>query len=377
MDKILQIVADEIGIDPTELVDECKLSEFGIDDCLAGSISNRVRRELEIELPAIALHPSASINNLRTYLKDAGLGRARQSAADMAKNPLSLVMQNSPDTCKRILFLVPDGSGTGMAYVRLPPVDDNICVIALNSPYLGTSATASFTVESIAEIWAAEIQRHQDHGPYLIGGWSAGGYCSYEIANQLIRKGEKVEKLVLIDSPCRLKYDALPMAVLEYLSTENIIGAWEYAALPEWLINHCRLSVLAVHKYKPTPLNKGDVPSVSIIWAEDSVLEQGDPRLANFDLTVNVTHMLIERPPIDGVDGWDMLLPGARMNVAKLAGNHFTIVYPPNVSLDFLLRSERQRLTSELQAQPLSELLRDAALNREEERGGTWSMMKS
>ena len=52
------------------------------------------------------------------------------------------------------------------------------------------------TIESIAADYIAEIRRVQPQGPYLLAGHSFGGRVSFEIAQQLVRAGERVVFLV-------------------------------------------------------------------------------------------------------------------------------------------------------------------------------------
>jgi thioesterase domain-containing protein len=56
------------------------------------------------------------------------------------------------------------------------------------------------TIESMAAAYVKEIRQAQPHGPYLLAGHSFGGRVSFEIAQQLVRQGERVSFLGLIDT---------------------------------------------------------------------------------------------------------------------------------------------------------------------------------
>jgi thioesterase domain-containing protein/acyl carrier protein len=56
------------------------------------------------------------------------------------------------------------------------------------------------TIESMAVDYVTEIRRVQPHGPYFLAGYSFGGRVSLEIAQQLVREGEPVSFLGLIDT---------------------------------------------------------------------------------------------------------------------------------------------------------------------------------
>ena len=59
------------------------------------------------------------------------------------------------------------------------------------------------TIESMAVDYVTEIRRVQPYGPYFIAAHSFGGLVSFEIAQQLVRQGEQVSFLGLIDTGLR------------------------------------------------------------------------------------------------------------------------------------------------------------------------------
>jgi hypothetical protein len=54
-------------------------------------------------------------------------------------------------------------------------------------------------IEQLAELYVREVRLTQPQGPYHICGFSVGGLIAYEMARQLVLKGQKVEYLALID----------------------------------------------------------------------------------------------------------------------------------------------------------------------------------
>ena len=211
MDKILDIVSEEVGISREELDEDMDFTDLGVDDILAQSIVSKIAQRAGLHLTETTFNDYPTVDSLRAHLQDL-LGSSVKSAnhgkldlsSQVPKNPLSILLQGKGASARAIIFLLPDGSGSATAYLRLPAIDPNICVIGMNSPYLDAGKNGRFSVEGIAAIWGDEIRRRKPKGPYILGGWSAGGYYSFEVAKYLIGKGEKVKKLVLIDSPCRL-----------------------------------------------------------------------------------------------------------------------------------------------------------------------------
>ncbi|GAB3906923.1 non-ribosomal peptide synthetase [Mucilaginibacter boryungensis] len=52
----------------------------------------------------------------------------------------------------------------------------------------------------IAKFYLSEIIRHNPTGPYLLAGYSFGGYVALEIRKQMAAMGKKVEKLIMFDT---------------------------------------------------------------------------------------------------------------------------------------------------------------------------------
>ncbi|MFF8880695.1 thioesterase domain-containing protein [Streptomyces flaveolus] len=68
------------------------------------------------------------------------------------------------------------------------------------------------SVSERAAAYVAKIRQVQPDGPYVLAGWSFGGFLAWEVASQLQRDGAQVELVVAIDSVCLDEdSDRLPM----------------------------------------------------------------------------------------------------------------------------------------------------------------------
>ncbi|MEU6269311.1 SDR family NAD(P)-dependent oxidoreductase [Saccharopolyspora shandongensis] len=100
----------------------------------------------------------------------------------------------------RTLFLMHPSGGDVVCYAELARLlDDRVDVVALTDPELvdGRGAT---DIPGMAARFLDVVRRWQEHGPYLLGGWSMGGDLAQEMARQLHALGERTELLVLLDS---------------------------------------------------------------------------------------------------------------------------------------------------------------------------------
>lgn len=298
------------------------------------------------------------------------------------KVPLSVVLQGKVSTASKIVFLFPDGSGAGTAYGSLPDLGGEteeegkekerggggggICIIGLNSPFLRQAHNFTCSIERMTRLWYDEVRKLQAQSqtppttkakqkkpiPYILGGWSAGGYYSYEMAKLLTGAGEIVSTLILIDSPCRLLYEALPVQVVEELTKKGLMGAsssssssslQQKKAAPEWLVQHFTSTVLSVQGYQPVAMQKGRVPeNVYCIWVEEGLVETSvEESGLDVDVNVRVTRFLLEgrRGKKLESEGWEKLLPGAEFGFEYMTGNHFQITQVPHVRFFFLFFS--------------------------------------
>ncbi|MCJ1371057.1 hypothetical protein MMC20_002272 [Loxospora ochrophaea] len=349
VEQVLDIIASETGVGHDELYDDSEFSDLGIDTILSKLIVDRISETAGVILNPSIFHTCATVGSLKHHLatvvsllSDPNISsngsntiRSVPPATDILAQQPSLVirLQGNPRGARKNVFLLPDGSGTGMAYVRIPTLGPEICLYGLNSPFLKTGA-GSFgrKLEDVAHLWIPEIRKVQPRGPYILGGWSAGGYYTFEVAKQLMREGDAVEKLVLIDSPCRLVFEALPMQVVDHLSANNLMGNWGAKDTPEWLIRHFDATIKSVDNYMPTPMEGAVMPEVFILWASEGVLPGEGAKKLGLDLSVKVTRFLVEGRSEFGPIGWEKLFLGSQISVAKMSGNHFTVVHEPHVS---------------------------------------------
>ncbi|MGD1094659.1 MAG: amino acid adenylation domain-containing protein [Bryobacteraceae bacterium] len=58
----------------------------------------------------------------------------------------------------------------------------------------------SCTLEEVAALVVQQVRAVQPQGPYHLAGWCAAGVLAYEVAAQLVRAGETVESLILVDA---------------------------------------------------------------------------------------------------------------------------------------------------------------------------------
>lgn len=339
---VLQIIGEAINVDPDDFLDHESWTFLGLGDLLASATASDLRSQTDLDISDDIFTKYPTVGALKGHLSRASFGdHSTDEPADpwegipKPKVPLSIVLQGHPSTAVTTIFLFPDGSGAGTAYGTLPPIDENVCVVGLNSPFLRQAQNFTCSIERMARLWVEELRKLQPKGkPYVLGGWSAGGYYAFEAAKLLTTAGEKVERMIIIDSPCRLIYEALPEEVVRELTRKGLMGASKEKKAPDWLVQHFTSTVISVGRYMPIPMSRDQVPpKVNFIWVKEGLVENVAESGLEVDLSVKVTRFLLEPRGDLQSEGWEKLLPGAQYFVDYITGNHFQITQPPHVSV--------------------------------------------
>jgi thioesterase domain-containing protein/acyl carrier protein len=79
-------------------------------------------------------------------------------------------------------------------------VSEDRHIYALESIGLDGVTKPHQRVETMAEYYLDHIRKLQPNGPYLLAGFSFGGYVALEIAQRLLRNGEEIALLALLDT---------------------------------------------------------------------------------------------------------------------------------------------------------------------------------
>jgi thioesterase domain-containing protein len=354
VNKALDIIGEAISIDPFDFQDNESWRFLGLGDLLASATASDLKTQVGLDVKPDVFDKYPTVGAFKAFLKGEATLPADKSNGTTAqrqvlqtppepedpwkgvpkpKVPLSVILQGDPNTSKKVLFLFPDGSGAGTAYGTLPKIND-VCLIGLNSPFLRQAQDFTCSIERMSRLWFDEVRKLQPEGkPFILGGWSAGGYYAFEMAKLLTAVGEKIGQMILIDSPCRLLYEALPEQVVAELTRKGLMGAVGGKKAPEWLVQHFTSTVISVDKYMPTPLDADKVPAkVNFIWVKEGLVKSVAESGLEVDMSVKVTRFLLEPRGDLKTEGWEKLLPGSKYKFDYMTGNHFQITQPFHVS---------------------------------------------
>jgi thioesterase domain-containing protein len=114
------------------------------------------------------------------------------------------------------------------------------------------------------------IQKVQPHGPYMIGGWSAGAVYAYEVSRQLLDENEVVLGLILLDMHAPKPMPDALEPNMELLEQAGLVTGIKRAGrslgyASEKLKQHLLSTVKALMVYDPQPMDPARRPGHTVI----------------------------------------------------------------------------------------------------------------
>ncbi|KAI9875645.1 MAG: hypothetical protein M1830_008148 [Pleopsidium flavum] len=336
-------IADELGVDLDEVSDIVDLTSMGMDSLMSLSILAGLREKTGMLLPSNFLYDCLTIHDIERKILGPDSASQPVSAAPapivqpakVTSSPksVSFLLQGDPKSAKTILFLFPDGSGSATSYAPIPPLGKDICVYALNCPFMKSAADFNCGIDGVTTIYLEEVKRRQPTGPYNLGGWSAGGVMAYEAALQLQARGDTVSRLLLLDSPCPVKLEPVPSKLFRFFDSIGVLGNGNPSGTPSWVIPHFEAMIRNLDTYVAKRFPPGKQPRVLAIWARDGVCKNPtDPRPKREPGDPKVMDWLLNDRTDFGSNGWGQLLEKKNIKNVSMDGHHFTMIIEPRAS---------------------------------------------
>ena len=352
-DIIRTTIADEMGVEIHEISEAPDLASLGMDSLMSLSILGTLREKTGMTLPPDLLITNPSIRDIERTLnittqveKPSVTATATTTTTTVAvreqhqvkimapeRFATSVLLQGNSRTATKQLWMVPDGSGSATSYVDIPEISPGLAVWGLNSPFMKNADEYKCGVIGMAEKFITEIKRRQPRGPYMLAGWSAGGVIAFEAVNQLIKSGETVEHLVIIDAPCPLIIEPLPSSLHRWFASIGLLGNGDASKIPSWLLPHFAASVNALSNYTAEKIDPTrSAMKATAIWCEDGVCKlPTDPRPDPYPY--GHAQFLLENRTDFGPNLWDEYIERERIITRHMPGNHFSMMKGANVSL--------------------------------------------
>ena len=99
------------------------------------------------------------------------------------------------------LIVLPPGGGNLLRYGPLVrALDEDVPVVGVRLPGADGRSVIVHTIERQAEAMLRALDAAGVVGPYRLLGWSTGGLLAWDIAQRLLRRGDKVEMVAMVDT---------------------------------------------------------------------------------------------------------------------------------------------------------------------------------
>lgn len=366
------LVVDAIPVGPTGKVQRHALAAaFGLDDTAtdppaapdsADREATPLERQLQalwgqtLELPHVGLHDDFfllggdSLQAVELFLRiEETLGRRLPrsvlfeagTVADMARQiedaaPADCIVPIRPDGNRPPFFCV-HGIDGGVLYFR-----DLARHLDAAQPFYGIQAIGldgreapSIRIEDMAARYIREIRKVQPTGPYLLGGYSFGGWVAHAMACQLRDAKEEVALLALIDTYFANGRLGVPlqyqMAWARQSETPVAVAPTAHRVLPRELLNGLRLSCFsaALRLGVARPQLNARLRRYPT-EAHGIALRRYRPRPYDGDAVLFHARSVTPAPHA-AYDGWERLI-GGTLRMRPVAGSHYDMMYEPNVT---------------------------------------------
>ncbi|APR77521.1 Peptide synthetase [Minicystis rosea] len=196
---ITSLCEDALGISGIGVTDDLFL-DLGADSFAAVRIAAELRRKLGCDAEVVTVQEARTVERLALWADPT----VRERSARVVRSGRSpSIHALRAEGKKRPLFLGRPAtrSGGGLSYVALARhIDPDRPIYVFQNRPLLDGARPYGSIEEMAGEYLAAMREVQPTGPYLLAGWCLGGKTVFEMANRLLERGERVERLILFDT---------------------------------------------------------------------------------------------------------------------------------------------------------------------------------
>jgi len=217
--KLVKIWQDILGTDNFGIQED--FFETGGHSLKIVQMASQIHKQLGIKTALLDIFTYSTIEALAKHLRHQILLKQQRTIDEKQSEsngftPL-VCIQNQGD--KTPVFCVHPGGGNVLCYTELSRhLGDSQPFYAFQAFGFEPGTQPLSSVEDMAEKYIEALRTVQPRGPYILGGFCAGGTIAYEMARQLRQKGEKTSSLFILDG---INYAAIAQEL--YDDIENFI----------------------------------------------------------------------------------------------------------------------------------------------------------
>lgn len=272
-----------IGIESLDRDDD--FFALGADSLAAAEMLAALRAAVLVNVSAAQFAGATTIRELAALVDAMLRNKKRDEGRASVLVPLATTGSRTP------LFLITGAGAPALSFLAtVQAMSGDRPVYALQAHGMESRGLPDRTVAKMADRYIREIRKVRPHGPYVLGGYSHGGFVTLEIANRLHTEGEIVEHVVILDT--RLRENMIgprpdttePPAPSESgepalnararTSKTSVLGIWlryqvagvmQFDPSMQWYLFYHR-GLASLRKYAPSPYRG----SVTVIRGDDN-----------------------------------------------------------------------------------------------------------
>jgi amino acid adenylation domain-containing protein len=279
----------------------------------------QIERELGIKIPPSVLFQAPTIEQLALFIST-----YQQSASECSLVPIRSAGSKPPLIC------IPPIRGSVLLYQHLAKyLDPDYSVYGLE----GSDGTLDFSLKETAAQYIIEMRKKIPGGPFLLIGFSSGGYIAFEMARQLRMMNLEVSLLAILDTACigyakEKTQQWKPDLIGKFLQN---FPFWLYYYLPFWVNYYWNV---AAKSLKKAFLLRGRKIHAALEEEADRSYEVIN-WLSTYSLQKYPGPITFYRAKAQGLfpsypdKGWGNFAD--YVNIVTIPGNHISIVKEPHV----------------------------------------------
>jgi amino acid adenylation domain-containing protein len=186
--QLLNLWEKVLNVRPVRLRDN--FFDLGGNSLVAVRLFSEMRKLFDRSFPLATLFQAPTVEKMADMIRKGGWFPQWDS-----------VVPIQPGGSRPPFFCVHGGGGNVLIYRQLAHH------LGKDYPFYGLQARGLYgridyltSIDAMAEEYLRELRELQPAGPYFLGGFCMGGHVAYEMAQRLMREGQQVHLLFMIDS---------------------------------------------------------------------------------------------------------------------------------------------------------------------------------
>jgi thioesterase domain-containing protein/aryl carrier-like protein len=286
-----------------------------------------------VEVAVRDLYLAPTLGAMAALVDERAAGRTATARAQTALLPLRAGGSRPP------LFLVHAIGGSAVPYLPLAELlDPAQPVYAFEAPGLhGQPGRPGSTIAGIARDYLGELRQAQPNGPYLLAGWSVGGLIAQQMAVELRSAGADVALLALLEAVPSEPGVRVPdqAGLLSWFAHDLIsIGGREAPGLDAELLRSVpdadQLPRALEHLVEHGVIDSADRAAIAIRFGVFTDLATAFLWHRPSPLDRPIELLVADGSAVDPTPRWHAV-GGGPLNVHRVAGNHYTMLQPPQL----------------------------------------------